>query len=133
MLTLDIDVATLTDGDRSVHLTPAQANLLRAMADGCSTYAELWSRMWPDPDQEPNSDSILKVQVSKLRKRLNDNGFQPLIGTLWGRGYKLGAKVLVISSAPAATIPPELVPNLRAILYASCAPSASRLLEIIGG
>jgi two-component system KDP operon response regulator KdpE len=90
-VTLDLARHVVTKGDREIHLTPTEYDLLRVLAtnaDKVMTHRQLLERVWGDYAAE-NSQQ-LRVYVNYLRRKLEDDPARPrLIVTEPGIGYRL--------------------------------------------
>lgn len=85
----DVDTATLDDGESAVRLTGVEANLLRALASRANqpvTREELATLC----EMEAEGDRTIDVQVTRLRRKLEDDPKNPVfLQTVRGKGYLL--------------------------------------------
>lgn len=131
-LTLDSGRRTLSDGTRTLRLRPAWVTVIQAMAYGRCSYSQLIVARWAGRETEDPMNA-LKVEISVLRAALRQAGFSPLVITVWGVGFRLAEAVTVVNDISAGvTIPAELVPLLRAILYSTKSSASDRLLAVVG-
>ncbi|MET0895711.1 MAG: response regulator transcription factor [Acidimicrobiia bacterium] len=88
-LTIDLDRRVVTRGDEPVHLTPTELRLLEVLLErdgGLVTHAQLASALGGDT---PLTATSTRVFVAQLRKKLGDQGDQPmLIVNHFGLGYR---------------------------------------------
>ncbi len=81
-----------TDGE-SVALTPNEFNLLRTFAENPGRPLTRAQLIQSAHDEAEVRDRAINVQISRLRKRLNDESGRDLIVTLRGKGYVFDAAV----------------------------------------
>lgn len=90
-LTMDLAARTVRRGERAIHLTPIEWELLRTFATQAGrtlTHRQLfnmvWGRAFGDPQQ------YLRVHVANLRRKIENDPVRPeLIVTEPGVGYRL--------------------------------------------
>lgn len=89
-LRVDLGSQTVTVGGRTVDLTRVEREVLATLArrpGAAITRAALVDAAL-DPDRQ-GSERTLDVHVSRLRKKLGDEGWR--VETVWGIGYRLSA------------------------------------------
>jgi DNA-binding response OmpR family regulator len=90
-LHVDFQRRRVTVSDEIVHLTPTEYDLLRVLIQNSGhvlTHGDLLSRVWGD--EYRNDLAILRVNISRLRQKLEEDPRQPrYIVTVPGVGYKL--------------------------------------------
>lgn len=87
-LTIDLDGGTVEANGEGVALSPVERNLLFSLArrlGAAVSRAELVDAAL-DPES-PTAERTLDVHISRLRKKLGDEGKR--IATVWGIGYRL--------------------------------------------
>lgn len=80
----------VTRGATSVSLTPKEYAILEVLMrhpGEVLTRASLGEHVWRDDDDINN---LVDVHVSHLRKKIDRDPAEPLIQTVWGRGYRIG-------------------------------------------
>lgn len=89
-LSLDPLTHEVTRGGALVSLTPKEYALLEVFMrhpGEVLTRMNLGEQVWPGDDDVNN---LVDVHVSHLRRKLDRPSFEPMIHTVWGRGYRLG-------------------------------------------
>jgi len=89
-LSLDPVSHGVTRAGTPVNLTPKEYAILEVLMrhpGEVLTRASLGERLWRDDDDVNN---LVDVHVSHLRKNIYRPPLEPLIHTIWGRGYRLG-------------------------------------------
>ncbi len=90
-LHVDFQRRRVTVSDEIVHLTPTEYDLLRVLIQNSGhvlTHGDLLSRVWGD--EYRNDLAILRVNISRLRQKLEEDPRQPrYIVTVPGVGYTL--------------------------------------------
>jgi len=89
-LSLDPVSHGVTRAGTPVNLTPKEYAILEVLMrhpGEVLTRASLGERLWRDDDDVNN---LVDVHVSHLRKKIDRPPLEPLIHTIWGRGYRLG-------------------------------------------
>ncbi|MBN1121404.1 MAG: response regulator transcription factor [Anaerolineae bacterium] len=90
-LHVDFQRRRVTVNDEIVHLTPTEYDLLRVLIQNSGhvlTHGDLLSRVWGD--EYRNDLAILRVNISRLRQKLEEDPRQPrYIVTVPGVGYTL--------------------------------------------
>jgi len=89
-LTLDPVSHVVTRAGTPINLTPKEYAILEVLMrqpGEVLTRASLGERLWRDDDDVNN---LVDVHVSHLRKKIDRPPLEPLIHTVWGRGYRLG-------------------------------------------
>jgi len=89
-LSLDPVSHVVTRAGTPVNLTPKEYGILEVLMrhpGEVLTRASLGERLWRDDDDVNN---LVDVHVSHLRKKIDRPPLEPLIHTIWGRGYRLG-------------------------------------------
>ena len=89
---LSLDPATheVARAGTSINLTPKEYAILEVLMrhpGDVLTRASLGESVWGDDDDINN---LVDVHVSHLRKKIDYEPLEPLIHTVWGRGYRLG-------------------------------------------
>jgi two-component system KDP operon response regulator KdpE len=91
---IDLDRRIVTKGDETVSLTRTEWQLLQHLATNAGRVmlsAELLSNVW-GPEYH-NDVQYLRVWVSRLRRKLEENPAAPvIIRTMQGMGYLLDAE-----------------------------------------
>ncbi len=88
-LSLDPVSHVVTRAGAPINLTPKEYAILEVLMrhpGEVLTRASLGERLWRDDDDVNN---LVDVHISHLRKKI-DREPEPLIPTVWGRGYRLG-------------------------------------------
>ncbi|HET8613267.1 MAG TPA: response regulator transcription factor [Sphingomonas sp.] len=90
---LDMDLLSrkVKRGGRAIELQPREFRLLEYLLrhkDQVVTRTMLLEGVW-DYHFDPGTN-VIDVHVSRLRRKIDDNGGQPLIHTVRGAGYRLG-------------------------------------------
>jgi DNA-binding response OmpR family regulator len=89
-LSLDPVSQVVTRAGMRVNVTPKEYAILELLMrhpGEVLTRATLGERLWRDDDDVNN---LVDVHVSHLRKKIDRPPMEPLIHTVWGRGYRLG-------------------------------------------
>jgi len=89
-LSLDPVSHVVTRAGTPINLTPKEYAILEVLMrqpGEVLTRASLGERLWRDDDDVNN---LVDVHVSHLRKKIDRPPLEPLIHTVWGRGYRLG-------------------------------------------
>ena len=90
-LHIDFQRRRVTVADEIIHLTPTEYDLLRVLIQNSGhvlTHGDLLSRVWGD--EYRNDLAILRVNISRLRQKLEEDPRQPrYIVTVPGVGYTL--------------------------------------------
>ena len=89
---LSLDPATheVARGGSSIAVTPKEYALLEILmrhAGEVMTRTSLGELLWRGDDDVNN---VVDVHISHLRKKIDREPLEPLIHTVWGRGYRLG-------------------------------------------
>jgi DNA-binding response OmpR family regulator len=94
----DLEVNTATRevrrGDRNIELTAREYELLEFMAKNPRRVLSrdlLLSRVWEE-EEFGVTENVVEVYVGYLRRKVDTNGKEKLIHTIWGAGYALKAK-----------------------------------------
>ncbi len=94
-LELDIPRRQATIRGKKLHLTPIEYGLLVMLmrsAGQVVTHDELLRSVWGDPYEDEGNYSVLRVNVSRLRQKLEENPRHPTyIVTVPGQGYRMPA------------------------------------------
>ena len=90
---LSLDPATheVTRAGTPINLTPKEYAILEVLMrhpGDVLTRTSLGECVWRDDDDINN---LVDVHVSHLRKKIDREPLEPLIHTVWGRGYRLGS------------------------------------------
>lgn len=89
-LSLDPVSHVVTRAGTPINLTPKEYAILEVLMrqpGEVLTRASLGERLWRDDDDVNN---LVDVHISHLRKKIDRESVEPLIHTVWGRGYRLG-------------------------------------------
>jgi DNA-binding response OmpR family regulator len=89
-LSLDPVSHVVTRAGTPINLTPKEYAVLEVLMrhpGEVLTRASLGERLWRDDDDVNN---LVDVHISHLRKKIDRESVEPLIHTVWGRGYRLG-------------------------------------------
>ena len=89
-LRLDLLTKVAWRGERRIELAPREWALLELFMrhpDRLLSRTQILSRVW-DYDFDPGTN-VVEVYISYLRRKLNKEGFPPLIRTVRGAGYRL--------------------------------------------
>ena len=92
-LEMDLLARRVKSGGRSVDLQPREFRLLEYFlrhADQVVTRTMLLEGVW-DYHFDPGTN-VIDVHVSRLRRKLDDGSDRPLLHTVRGMGYRLGAE-----------------------------------------
>ena len=90
-LRLDAVSHEVTRGGSPVNLTPKEYAVLEILMrhpGEVVTRAQLGEHLWRHDDDVNN---LVDVHVSHLRRKIDREPFEPLIQTVWGRGYRMRA------------------------------------------
>jgi len=90
-LEMDLLSRKVKRGGRAIELQPREFRLLEYLLrhkDQVVTRTMLLEGVW-DYHFDPGTN-VIDVHVSRLRRKIDDNGGQPLIHTVRGAGYRLG-------------------------------------------
>lgn len=91
-LEVDLIARKVTRGGRRIELQPREFSLLEFLLrhqGQVVTRTMLLERVW-DYHFDPGTN-VIDVHVSRLRKKLDDDSHRPLLHTVRGAGYRLGA------------------------------------------
>jgi len=92
-LTIDLAGRSVVRGDQSIHLTPTEWALLRALlrhAGKTLTHNQLFQEVWPNSTGDPQQ--YLRAYVAMLRRKVERDPMRPsLIFTEPGVGYRIAA------------------------------------------
>lgn len=89
-LSLDPVSHVVTRAGTPINLTPKEYAILEVLMrqpGEVLTRASLGERLWREDDDVNN---LVDVHISHLRKKIDRESVEPLIHTVWGRGYRLG-------------------------------------------
>jgi DNA-binding response OmpR family regulator len=90
-LSLDPVGHEVTRAGTPISLTPKEYAILEILIrhpGEVVTRARLGEHVWRDDDDVNN---LVDVHVSHLRRKIDREPLEPLIQTVWGRGYRLGS------------------------------------------
>ena len=90
-LTLDPGSHEVSRAGTSISLTPKEFGILELLmrhAGELLTRTRLGEHVWGD---DSDINNLVDVHMSHLRKKIDRPPLEPLIQTVWGRGYRLGA------------------------------------------
>jgi len=90
-LTLDPASHEVSRAGTSISLTPKEFGILELLmrhAGELLTRTRLGEHVWGD---DSDINNLVDVHMSHLRKKIDRPPLEPLIQTVWGRGYRLGA------------------------------------------
>jgi DNA-binding response OmpR family regulator len=90
-LTLDPASYEVSRAGAPVSLTPKEFAILELLMrhpGELLTRARLGEHVWGD---DSDINNLVDVHMSHLRKKIDQPPLEPLIQTVWGRGYRLGA------------------------------------------
>lgn len=129
MLTLDVAQRRLTEDAKMVRLTQRETDLLACLfrqypdrVDHQVLIAEVWKHV-----REPETaNNTLKVHVGRLRKSLNDIGFEGLIRNHHGLGYCVTRAGLVVGDGP--MIARDTLAEINRLLTTHPDPRAAALI-----
>jgi len=89
-LTIDASRRVVSRGERPIHLTPTEWDLLRAFVlhrGRTLTHGQLFQAVWSRSDGDPQQ--YLRVHVANLRRKIEEDSLRPrLIVTEPGVGYR---------------------------------------------
>lgn len=91
-LEIDLLQRRVTRGGREISLTPREFELIArlARADGAPVSRETLAReVWRETHRATPLDNVIDVHVTRLRKKLEENGGKRLIHTVRGLGFVL--------------------------------------------
>jgi two-component system KDP operon response regulator KdpE len=89
-LSIDIPARIVKRGDKTIHLTPKEFDLLRLFARYAGkvlTQRQILQEVW-GPAHTSDTE-YLRVYIGQLRRKLDDKADAPLIATEQGVGYRL--------------------------------------------
>ncbi len=89
-LSIDIPARIVKRGDKTIHLTPKEFDLLRLFAKHAGkvlTQRQILQEVW-GPAHASDTE-YLRVYIGQLRRKLSDTHEAPLIATEQGVGYRL--------------------------------------------
>ncbi len=89
-LRLDPMSHEVTRGGMPINLTPKEYAILEILMrhpGEVMTRSSLGEQLWRDDDDVSN---LVDVHVSHLRRKIDRKAAEPLLQTVWGRGYRLG-------------------------------------------
>lgn len=89
-LSLDLDTYKVLYGEASVTLPETEGKILRTLMERCPAVVsktELFGALWGGEDFV--DENILQVNMSRLRKSLEDAGISGIIQNVRGQGYRL--------------------------------------------
>ena len=77
--------------ERGVRLTKQQARCMAALLakDGTVTIDMLMAAIWGEHDEPENAEQVLRVQLTKCRKKITEAGLPWTIHSTFGLGYAL--------------------------------------------
>jgi len=77
--------------NRGVHLTKQQARCMAALLgkNGTITTDTMIAAVWGEDSEPENSEGVLRVQISKCRKKIDEAGLPWQIRSTFGLGYAL--------------------------------------------
>ncbi len=93
-LQLDTRTRTAQRAGQSISLTPREVDILEYLMryQGQNVTREMLEReVWKQTRRFTALDNVIDVQMMRLRRKLDDGGAEPLIHTVRGIGYRLGA------------------------------------------
>jgi DNA-binding response OmpR family regulator len=93
-LQLDTRTRTAQRAGQSIPLTPREVDILEYLMryQGQNVTREMLEReVWKQTRRFTALDNVIDVQMMRLRRKLDDGGAEPLIHTVRGIGYRLGA------------------------------------------
>jgi len=91
-LHIDLNTQRVYRNDFLIDLTPREYALLEYLAiraEQVVSRTDIWEHMYEFHDSA--SSNVVDVYIGYLRKKLETDGQSPLIHTIRGRGYRLGA------------------------------------------
>ncbi|MCW6530708.1 response regulator transcription factor [Sphingomonas lycopersici] len=92
-LEMDLTYHKVRRGSRDIELQPREFRVLEYFLrhrDQVITRAMLLKQVW-DCEFDPGTN-VVEAQISRLRKKLENDGDMPLLHTIRGAGYKLGTE-----------------------------------------
>jgi DNA-binding winged helix-turn-helix (wHTH) protein len=116
---LDLDARELIEGDCHIRLSRLECAFIEALAHSPSglNYDALMQSMWRG-DEPDSAESGIGVVAHRVRQKLVKAGWRPLIGNLYGFGYRLALPVDIRTAGIASVvIPGGLRAMLESLLY----------------
>lgn len=92
-LELDVENQLAQLGDRRIELSEKETQLLAYLiqnAEQLLTHSQIYQAVWGEADKP--SSNVLAAQMRLLRRKIEQSSRQPLICTVYGKGYWLGAR-----------------------------------------
>lgn len=93
-LTIELDNFVVKKDQEVIHVTAREFKLIKLFAthpEKVFTKVQLYKEIWDD--QFLNDENVVNVTIRRLREKIEDDPSDPqYIKTIWGIGYKLGAK-----------------------------------------
>ena len=89
-LLLDTDTWKLSSGQHAVILAENEGKIMRRLMEGSPSVVskeELCRALWGSAEYV--DENILQVNISRLRKKLAESGFSPVLENIRGKGYAL--------------------------------------------
>lgn len=113
---LDLDVHELIDGERRCKLTHQHCLIMRSLVPGrLVTMDAMITAVWP-VDEPEDAEGTLKVQICKIRQRIEGAGILPVIGTVWGRGFIARCPIEIAGKDPPIAISARHARIIRGLL-----------------
>jgi OmpR-family two-component system manganese-sensing response regulator len=72
--------------------------LLMAQPGQLVTHDQIYHHLWTD--QEPPSSNVIAALIRLLRRKIEENNHQPLIHTVYGKGYRLDNEGSTLEQTP---------------------------------
>jgi two-component system, OmpR family, manganese sensing response regulator len=92
-LALDLENQLAYRQEREIDLSEKEAQLLAYLMrhpGQLLTHDQIHQYLWGDSPEKPTSNA-LAAQIRLLRRKIETDGEAPLINTVYGKGYRLGA------------------------------------------
>lgn len=92
-LQLDTRLRTVTRGGMEISLSQRETDLLEYLMRNLNrvvTREMLQRDVWREPGRFTSIDNVIDVQMTRLRKKINESGEEKLIHTIRGLGFRLG-------------------------------------------
>jgi len=78
--------------DKAIALSEKEVKLLSLLMTGPGqvfTHEQIYQKLWTEQDQP--SSNVIAALIRLLRRKIEFDGEEPLIHTIYGKGYRLGA------------------------------------------
>ncbi len=118
-LEIDLDTCRVTMGERDVRLTPTEFRLLAVLVQSAGRVLDartLLSAVHQHDYSERDAQSLVKVHIANLRRKLNDSRTDnPYILSVRGFGYMLERRFATREDDPLVSLIEEAGPSLSSV------------------